>query len=344
LGQRSSRPPQPSQAREPGWPVEIGKYRQAVQEYLTSTLGQATPLSKAIGEILEGGGKRLRPVITLITCEAVSGSYVEALPAAAAFELAHASSLVQDDIIDESDMRHGKVATHKKYGTVRAILVSDMMIFEIFIELAKYGDVGLPTGKLAKLASLIGNSAKLTAEGEFYEMTLAERGSTTEDEYIKLAELKTGSLFAAAAACGAVVGGGSGKLVESAYEFGRCLGISFQVRDDILDIVGSQETTGKPLLKDIQNNASNMVLVHALSHADSYQKQTINSMIYKSWFALQDVQALMRTLDDLGSIKHSSEVERSYASRAKLSLADFPESEARSRLEQLTEGLGSRTK
>ncbi|MDE1854225.1 MAG: polyprenyl synthetase family protein [Thaumarchaeota archaeon] len=344
MEQRSSRAAEPGTEAAQAWPMDVEKYRAAVDAYLTTSKGKPTPLSKAIAEIFEGGGKRLRPVIALLACEATSGSFEKALPIAAAFELAHSASLVQDDIIDESSTRHGEAATHKKFGAIRAILISDMMIFEIFSELAKYGDAGLPQRKLAKLASLIGDSAKLAAEGEFFEMGLAEKGSVTEEEYVKLAELKTGALFAAAAACGAVVGGATAKQVQSAYEFGRNLGVSFQVKDDILDIVGSEEATGKPLFKDLQNNASNLVLIHALASSDPYQKAAINSMIYKKYFAIQEVETLKHTLEQLGSISHANEVEKSYADKAKRALMAFPESEARMRLELLTEGLGSRIK
>lgn len=344
MEQRSSRTAEATPQSAPGWPADIEEYRAAIQTYLTTAKGKPTPLSKAMAEILEGGGKRLRPVIALLTCEAVSGKYEKALPVAAAFELAHSASLVQDDIIDESTMRHGQVATHKKYGAIRAILISDMMLFEIFVELAKYGDAGLSQQGIAKLASLIGDSAKLAAEGEFFEMALAEKGSVSEEEYVRLAELKTGALFAAAAACGAVVGGASIQQIDAAYEFGRNLGISFQVKDDILDVVGDEKATGKPLLKDLQNNASNLVLIHALSSADSYQKQSIISMVYKKWFSPQEVEALMRALQELGSISHASDVERNYASKAKKALEFYPESKARTKLEHLTEGLASRMK
>ena len=339
-----SRSAEPTPPVSPGLAADMERYRMALQAYLSSRKEAPSPLTEAIAEILGTGGKRLRPVIAMLTCEAASGDFEKALPVAAIFELAHSASLVQDDIIDESTMRHGQVATHKKYGETRAILISDMMIFEIFLELAKYGDTDLPEKRVGKLSSLIGNSAKLTAEGEFYETTLAEKGAVTEEEYVKLAGLKTGALFAAASACGAVVGGATQRQVEAAYEFGRSLGISFQIRDDILDIVGNEEATGKPLLKDLQNNACNLVLVHALGHADPYQKQAIHSMLYKKYFALQEVQALMRTLDQLGSIDHSNAVERDYANRAKKALEAFPQSPARLKLEQLTEGLGSRTK
>lgn len=333
-----------SQAEPEGLAASIDVYRDALEGYISTIWGESTPLSEAIAGIMEAGGKRLRPVISLLTCEAASGDYSKAFPVAASFELAHSASLVQDDIIDESGMRHGQISAHKKYGETKAILISDLMIFEIFLELAKYGDSGLPVKKLAKLSAYIGNSAKLAAEGEAFEMVLAEKGSVTEEEYVKLAELKTGALFAAAAACGAVVGGGSAKQVEAAYLFGSALGVSFQIRDDILDIVGNEEATGKPLLKDLQNNATNMVLIHALSHADPYQRQSIHSMLYKKWFAQTEVQTLMRNLDKLGSIDHANSVERKYALKAKEAIGAFPPSKARLTLEQLTEGLGSRTK
>jgi geranylgeranyl diphosphate synthase type I len=344
LERRSSRQAEPKVSAPQSFTEAVEPYREALQEYFSSKRAEGSPLSEAIAGIIDAGGKRLRPVIAMLVCEAVSGSFEKALPVAAAFELAHSASLIQDDIIDESAVRHGQMATHKKYGETKAILISDMMIFEIFLELAKYGGSGMSATRLAKLSSYIGNSAKFTAEGEFFDSILAEKGSATEEEYVKLAELKTGSLFAAAAACGAIAGRGTLKQVNASYQFGRNLGISFQIRDDILDIVGNEEATGKPLLKDLQNNASNMVLIHALSHADNYQKQSIHSMLYKKWFALQEIQALMKTLDQLGSIDHSNAVERNYAAAAKKALEALPASAARSKLEQLTEGLGSRTK
>lgn len=344
LERHSSRAAETGAATAVTKPVTIEKYVDAIQRYLMESKSEQTPLSKALVDILEEGGKRIRPIVALLSCEAVSGSYEKALPVAAAFELAHSASLVQDDIIDESETRHGQVATHKKYGTIRSILISDMMIFEIFVELGRYRDTELPQRRLGQIVSLIGKAAKLTAEGEFFEMSLAEKGNVEEKEYVRLAELKTGSLFAAAAACGALVGGARRKLVDSAYEFGLNLGVSFQIRDDILDIIGNEAAIGKPLLKDLQNNASNMVLIHAMAHADTYQRQALSSMLYKKWFTMSDVSNLMETLNELDSINHSRKMEREYAARAKACLESFPVSSAKSGLEQLTEGLVSRTK
>jgi geranylgeranyl pyrophosphate synthase len=320
------------------------KYRQAIEGYLANLEIGDTPLAAAVKEVLEGGGKRLRPVLSMLVCEAVCGNFERALPAAAAFEMAHSASLVQDDIIDESDTRHGNQATHKKYGAVKAILISDAVIFEIFLEASKYGEAEIPRKKLGQLLGLIGTAAKLTADGEFYEMSLSQQPSVSEQEYLKLAELKTGSLFAGSAASGAIAGGAKKKEVEAAYDFGLNLGVAFQIRDDILDMKGNKYATGKPVLKDIQNNATNLVIVHALSKANSFQRHSIDSMMYRKWFALGDVKKLMGVLEELGSIEHSTAVARQYAERARQRLEELPKSPARVMLEGLAEGLETRSK
>jgi geranylgeranyl pyrophosphate synthase len=327
---------------ETGMPRDLSKYREAVDKYLTVVGAGRSPLAGAVQEVLEAGGKRLRPIIALLACEAVSGSYQKALPVGAAFELAHSASLVQDDIIDESDTRHGRQSTHKKHGLVKAILISDAIIFDIFLEVSKYGSTDLPRKKLGEVLAYIGNAATLTADGEYYEMSLEAKGTVKEEEYLKLAELKTGSIMAASAACGALVGGGRKEVVAAAYSYGLNLGVAFQIQDDILDILGNEYATGKPILKDLQNNATNMVLVHALAHSDAYQRQNINSMLYKKWFAAADVRSLLSTLDALGSLDHASSVAKKYLEKAKESIGVLPDSEARKRLEALAEELSAR--
>ena len=153
---------------------------------------------------MEAGGKRLRPILVLMSCEAVSGQYTTALPAALAYELAHEASLVQDDIIDNSDLRHDKETVHKKRGITGAILVSDILIFDIFTQLAKYGSSTLGKKKITQLMSYISRSANLTIKGEFLESSVTKQPKISEDDYLEVAGLKTGSLLAAASASGAV--------------------------------------------------------------------------------------------------------------------------------------------
>jgi len=329
------------ESKEPSQP--FSGYKEAIDAYLRKIEVPGNEVSAASADAVLGG-KRIRPILTLLVCEAVSGSYEKALPAACTYELAHGASLIQDDIVDESDTRHGRPATHKRLGALKAILISDNLLFDIYLELSKYNSVKISKKRLSELLRYVGSTAKLAAEGEFFEANLAGKRSVTEEEYLKLAELKTGSLFAGAAASGAVVGGASQRVVDAMYSFGLSIGVSFQILDDILDIAGNTSATGKPLLKDIQNNASNLVIIHALSRASTYQKQVIESMLWRKWFAISDMKRLTLTLEELGSFVHSNEVAHRYAESARRSLRFLPPSEARDKLRRLSYGLEARRK
>lgn len=196
---------------------------------------------------MQAGGKRLRPVLVLMSCEAVSGQFLSGIPAALAYEFAHEASLVQDDIFDNSDLRHDKETVHKRQGLIAAVLVSDLMIFEIFNQLAKYESTALTKAHMASLMSYISRAANLTIKGEYLEARYATKESFSEQEYLEVAELKTGSLLAATAASGAIVGGAPASLVDAMYRFGLNLGIAFQIRDDILDVMGEEAQLGKEM-------------------------------------------------------------------------------------------------
>ena len=291
----------------------IQEYRLAIEKAIKEMpLVFGSPLAKEIKAVMQAGGKRLRPVLTLMTCEAVSGDYLQAIPAALSYELAHEASLVQDDIFDNSDLRHDRQTVHKRQGMIIAVLVSDLMIFEIFDQLARFESSTLSKAKMAKLMTYISRAAHLTINGEFLEAHYATKASFTEDEYLEVAKLKTGSLLAATAASGALVGGGDDKVVDSMYQFGLNLGIAFQIQDDILDVTGEQSKLGKPVMKDLQNNVCNIVLINALERGDAYRRNQINSMLYKKWFAVSDVRSLQSLLRELKSIEYASKLAEKY--------------------------------
>lgn len=319
------------------------KYRPIVENALLHALEGNSELSVAASEIVSAGGKRIRAIMALLTCEAVCGSYEKAIPVAVAYELAHAASLVQDDIIDDSNIRRKQPTAHKKYGVTRAILISDYLIFEIFSELAKYYDVRLSKKKLTKLLLYVANSAKMVAKGEYLESKLVAVGALTEAEYLEIIGLKTGALFAAPTASGAVVGGASKRVVDAMYQFGYNLGIGFQLMDDMLDIIGKAKVIGKPVFKDLQNNTCNVALVHALSHANPYQMNLIHSMLWRRWFTPSDVKKIISTLMDLGSLTYAASLTNKYCSMSRNLLHCLPPSKAREKLEKLTEALENRS-
>jgi geranylgeranyl pyrophosphate synthase len=321
----------------------IQKYRLAIEKAIKETeLIQGSPLSKEARVVMEAGGKRLRPVLVLMGCEAVSGQFETAMPAALAYELAHEASLVQDDIFDNSDLRHDRDTVHKRQGLIVAVLVSDLMIFEIFTQLAKYETSELTKTKITKLMNYISKAANLTIKGEFLEAKYATKSSFSEEEYLEVAKLKTGSLLAATAASGALVGGASDEIVDSLYQFGLNLGIAFQIRDDILDVSGDQAQLGKPVLKDLQNNVCNIVLINALERGDAYHKSQINSMLYKKWFAMSDVQSLQSLLNELRAVEYASTLAEKYTSLSRKCLVSLLESPVKDKLLGLTYALETR--
>ena len=320
----------------------LAPYVDAVEDELRRHQDPASKIMSLSYEFVNSGGKRLRPAIALLTCESLRGDYKDALPIAVAYELAHSASLTQDDIIDNSATRHNLPTAHTLHGVTTAILISDMMIFEIFQRLAEYSDLDIGKDQLATLLRYIAKAAKEAAEGEFMEAELSKKIDSTVEDYVRLAGLKTGALFGAAAASGAIVGGGKPKTVKDAYEFGRNLGIEYQMVDDILDLTGSSEEMGKPMMKDLQNNASNIVVIHALAHADSKTGGVLRSAMARSAYGLGDLVELLGIFDDLGSVKYAAELSRKHAALARGRLRSLPKGEPRSKLEAITGWLEAR--
>lgn len=320
----------------------LSPYRRAVAEGLKQVKEKDSQLSEVAYEYVVGGGKMLRPSIVLLGCEAVSGSYEKSMPIALAYELAHMASLTQDDIIDESPTRHNKPTAHTKYSVTTAILISDMLLFEIFEQLSRYARQDISSRRVAVLIGYVAKAAKEAAEGEFLEMQLTKKREPSVDDYLKLAGLKTGALFGAAAASGGIVGGARQKVVEDLYEYGRNLGISFQMMDDVLDITGTTEEIGKPMMMDLQNNAGNIVLIHAMAHADPRKKNEIRRHMARSEYGLTDALEVQGILDDLGSVEFASESCLKHATIARERLKSLPKTRAKVILEELTEWLEGR--
>lgn len=322
----------------------LAPYRHAIIEGLEQVKDEGSKLSQVVYEYVVGGGKMLRPSVLLISSEAVGGTIKKALPMALVYELAHTASLTQDDIIDESPTRHNKSTAHTKHGITTAILISDMLIFEIFEQLGKYAYTDLSSKRISLLIRTVAKAAKETAEGEYLEMKLSKKLEPSVDDYLRLAGLKTGALFGAAAASGAIVGGAKQNVVRDFHEFGRNLGIAFQVMDDVLDVTGESDQMGKPMLKDIQNNAGNIVLIHAFAHADPKTKAAIRALMARSEYGLTDALEIQGILDDMGSVEYASGFCLKHASIARESLRTLPDTEAKRKLEGLTYWLEGRRK
>jgi len=231
--------------------IGIEKYNEAIQKYLDETIILKEPLQlyRPIQYIISLGGKRLRPILTLMTCDFFKTDYKKALPAALAIELFHNFSLIHDDIMDQAPMRRGMETVHHKWDLNTGILSGDAMLILAYQLFEVYN-----SSMFQDLAKLFSKTALQVCEGQRYDVDFETRNNVTIPDYIKMIDYKTAVLLGAAVKMGAIVAEASDECKENSYEFGRNLGIAFQLQDDYLDAFGDSESFGKQIGGDIIAN------------------------------------------------------------------------------------------
>ena len=241
--------------------LSIEKYQEVFIEYLQdySTIKKPENLYKPIEYILSLAGKRLRPVLTLMTAEIFNSDYRKALNAALSIEVFHNFSLVHDDIMDGAPLRRGKETVHKKWNINTGILSGDAMLIMAYQLLENYDATTFQA-----LAKLFGKTALEVCQGQQYDVDFETRDDVTIAEYLKMIEYKTAVLVGAAMQMGAIVASASQEDQNNIYEFGKNLGIAFQLQDDYLDTFGNPKTFGKQVGRDIIENKKTYLYLKAL--------------------------------------------------------------------------------
>jgi len=242
--------------------TSLDEFREEFVTYLSKTVSTKEPknLYEPISYILTLGGKRLRPILTLMTCELFDAPYQKAMDAALAVELFHNFSLIHDDIMDNAPLRRGKETVHEKWDINTGILSGDAMLILAYQLFENYD-----ADTFQQLAKLFSKTAIEVCEGQQYDVDFEDRDTVTVDEYLHMIDYKTAVLVGAAMEMGAIVAGASKKSQAAIYEFGRNLGIAFQLQDDYLDVFGDPETFGKQVGGDIISNKKTYLFLIALS-------------------------------------------------------------------------------
>jgi geranylgeranyl diphosphate synthase type II len=207
-------------------------------------------------------GKRIRPVLCLMGNELFGDIHTDAFHAAAAVELFHNFTLVHDDIMDKAPLRRGKPTVHAIHGEPTALLGGDVMMVVAYDYLNK-----IDASYLSKAIQLFNKTAKEVCEGQQLDMDFEKKEKVTLEEYLHMIQLKTSVLLAASLQLGALIGGAGESNQHHIYEFGRNLGIAFQIQDDYLDAFGDPEKFGKQVGGDIQSNKKTFLMIHALETA-----------------------------------------------------------------------------
>ena len=250
----------------------ISQYQDFFISYLKNQNIHKEPenLYEPIEYILGLGGKRMRPVLTLMAAEVFDANYKIALPAAMAVEVFHNFSLVHDDIMDDAPLRRGEVTVHEKWNINTGILSGDAMLILAYQYFEQY-----EPNVFVALAKLFSKTALEVCEGQQWDVDFETRKDVTIPEYLKMIEYKTAVLVAAAMKMGAIVANTTEKEADLIYDFGLNLGLAFQLQDDYLDAFGDPETFGKQVGGDIIENKKTYLYLKALEFADLNDKQQL---------------------------------------------------------------------
>ena len=247
--------------------TRINLINEEIKRCLLDEDGEPAILYETTRHLILAGGKRLRSLLLVLCAEAVGGSVVDALPFAVATEFVQTASLIHDDVVDEDSVRRGVETTHKKYGRKMAIIAGDLLVA---LAIKLIGERSTP-----ELLTYVAAGGIRMCEGEATDLLLSQDKiqSYTTDAALEIIRMKTVSFMTAAAKVGAMLGKADKNQTEALIKYSEKLGYSFQIRDDILDIVATQNGTGKTVLSDIRGNRSNYVLAHAIERCSSKQKE-----------------------------------------------------------------------
>ncbi len=219
---------------------------------------------------MSGGGKRIRPVLLLLVCDAFGGDVSEAMSAAAAVEMFHNFTLLHDDIMDNAVVRRGKPSVYANWGTNVAILSGDAMMIYAYKLLHN-----VPEDKLSRIMDIFTSMALQVCEGQQYDMDFESLQKVSVVEYMRMIELKTSVLLAGSAMIGAVLGNASEEDCRKIYRYALELGLAFQLQDDLLDSYGTEEELGKKIGGDILEGKKTCLMLNAMSRADEHDRDVL---------------------------------------------------------------------
>ncbi len=305
--------------------------KDAIQDGLTAVEAQLRTivtsdiqlLTDAGLHIITSGGKRVRPQLALLAYLAVGGrQLMDVIPIAAAVEMVHTATLVHDDINDHSLTRRGKITVHAKWGRTFALLAGDYLFTKVYELMAPYG---------AAYNVIMADACIKLVEGETLQAAAAKAGDMDRETYKTIISRKTASLFEAAARMGAMLGGGDEKTVAALGTYAYNLGLTFQIVDDILDIIGDPEEMGKPAGLDLAQNRGVMMAQNGGGI------ESTATAVAEAELPDDPIARMMARLRESGAVDIARLQAREMANRARTALDELPDSEARDEMLELVD-------
>ena len=307
-----------------------------LQHYLK--IREPTKLYEASAHIPLAGGKRLRPVMALITCDMVGGDSEKAILFATALETIHNFTLVHDDVMDDDDLRHGVAACHTIYGLSTAILAGDTLFAYAFEMIT---DSDIDDNIKADLVKNVAYVVRKIAEGQQMDINFEDEETVESKNYLEMIRLKTSILFGAAAYGGARIGGTNENEARELEKMATNVGLGFQIWDDYLDATASEDVLGKPSGSDIRQGKRTLLVIEALNRANSEQRKRLLEIL-DSENNDDDIIEAVKIMTDCGALKECHKQANQYLEGARKILLKYPESEARTLFEELLEYMATR--
>ena len=295
----------------------IAEDLKSVDQVILDKLGsKAEIIEHMTSHLLNSGGKRLRPCLTLVSAKLCGYAGTEHIGLAAAVELIHTATLLHDDVVDESALRRGEETANNVWGNKASILVGDFLLGQSFRLMVE--------SKSLEVLRILSDASAIIAEGEVLQMVAANNLDTSESSYIQIVASKTATLFAAACEIGAVVAGETAEKQEALRNFGRNLGIAFQIVDDALDYSATQEELGKTIGDDFREGKITLPVIHAYSKAENKELAFWERVIQDRKQVADDLERAVELIHTHKSLNYSMNQAVLYIARARKALEIFP--------------------
>lgn len=274
-------------------------------------------INQIADHIIAAGGKRLRPMLVALAARAMGYRGRDHTQLAAIIEFIHTSTLLHDDVVDESDLRRGRSTANALWGNAASVLVGDFLYsrsFQLMVELDS-----MP------VMEVLADTTNQIAEGEVLQLLHVRNPDTDEAAYLRVIERKTAILFAAATRLGAFLAGADEATQQRMHRFGLDLGFAFQIADDVLDYTADAATMGKNLGDDLAEGKATLPLIHAMAHADGPTRERLRAIVETG--EVEAMPEVLAAIEAAGSIGYSRERATAYAQRAEAALEGLPESD-----------------
>ncbi len=274
--------------------------------------------------LIDSGGKRLRPMLTIAAAKLCGYNGEGHVKLAASVEFMHTATLLHDDVVDESDLRRGKIAARMLWGNEASVLVGDFLLGQAFKMMVEVGSLGA--------LRVLSNAAVVIAEGEVFQLSIAKNTATTEDDYLAVINGKTAALFSAAAEVGGIIAERSAAEQAALRSYGKNLGLAFQLVDDALDYSGEQAKLGKSIGDDFREGKITLPVVLSFRRGNAEEREFWQRTLERGEMADGDLDRAIGYMTKYGAIEDTIQRARHYGAMACDALAIFPASEAKSAL------------